>query len=117
MAVSLTTNQAVYHPGQVATMTLTIRNTSTHAETIAMGPSIDGFFITHNDQVIWRSNAGPQPDFILLRVLRPGQSITLTANWTVPAATGSFVVHNQLFPDGPTATFAVTAADPPAKMA
>ncbi|MGO9468238.1 MAG: hypothetical protein ACLQIB_52120 [Isosphaeraceae bacterium] len=108
MAVSLTTDQATYHPGQIATVTLTITNISNDAESIPIGPSRDGFYITHNDTIVWRSNAGPEPQFIVNRILQPGQSIILTATWTVAAQTGTFVAQNQLFPNGPTATFNVT---------
>jgi hypothetical protein len=111
MAVSLTTNQTTYDPGQVVQMTLTMTNTSNHNDTFFFGPSVDGFFITQNDQVIWRSNEGLQLQFIAMRVLKPGQSMTLTAHWMVPASvTGNFIVHNQMFPSGPVATFNVTTA-------
>jgi hypothetical protein len=108
MAVSLTTNQPAYNPGQVVKMTLTLTNNSRHNETVLLGPSTDGFLITHNDKVIWRSNDGVMPFYIARDILKPGQSVTLSAHWTVPASTGNFVVHNQMFPAGPAATFAVT---------
>jgi hypothetical protein len=99
MAVSLTTNQTTYSPGQVVRMTLTMTNTSSQNETVALGPSIDGFFVTQNANVIWRSNSGVEPQFIVRRILKPGQSITLTAQWTIPTSvSGTFVVHNQMFP-------------------
>jgi Intracellular proteinase inhibitor len=109
MAVSLTTNQTSYSTGQIVQMTLTITNTSNHDETILLGPSRDPFVITQGAKVIWRSDEGFVPQYIAKRLLKPGQSATLTAQWTVPAAvTGTFVVHNQIFPSGPTATFNVT---------
>jgi hypothetical protein len=108
MTVSLTTNQLTYNPGDVVKMSLTMTNTSKKDETVELGPSTDGFFITQNGNVIWKSNDGVEPSFIVKEILKPGQSITLTADWTVPAsATGTFVVHDQLFPSGPSAAFVV----------
>jgi hypothetical protein len=113
MAVSLTTNQTTYSPGQVVQMTLTMTNTSSQNETVALGPSIDGFFVTQNAKVIWRSNSGVEPQYIVRRILKPGQSITLTAQWTIPASvSGGFTVHNEMFPSGPVAPIQVTAAPP-----
>ena len=109
MSVALTTNQATYNLGQVVKMTMTMTNTSTHNETVVIGPSIGGFVITHNDKVIWRSNEGLVPQIIVKRILEPEQSITLTAHWTA-TATGNFVVHNELVPAGPVVTFQVTPA-------
>jgi hypothetical protein len=113
LAVTLTTNQSSYNPGQIDTMTLKLTNTSTHAIILKIGPSIDGFNIRHNGNLVWVSNPPPQPDYILLRTLQPGQSMSLTAKWTVGAPLGTFVTHNQLFPSGPTATFNVTKPIPP----
>jgi hypothetical protein len=110
MAVNLTTNHPTYNPGQLVTMTLTMKNTSQQNETVLLGPSVDGFSITHNDKVIWRSNEGVEPQYIAKRIIKPGQSITLSAEWTVTDATGSFVVHNQMFPSVPVANFTVTTA-------
>ena len=108
MAVSLTTSQKIYNPGQVVRTTLTMTNTSDSNETVKLGPSIDGFLITQNGKLIWQSNDGPEPLYVVNEILKPGESITLTANWTVPGSeTGTFVVHNQLFPSSPSATFNV----------
>ncbi len=83
-------------------MTLTMTNSSSQNETVALGPSIDGFFVTQNAKVIWRSNSGVEPQYIVRRILKPGQSITLSAQWTIPASvSGAFVVHNELFPSVP----------------
>ena len=108
MTVTLTTDRPAYNPGQVVHITLTMTNTSNHEEIVGIGPSIDGFSITHNNVVIWRSNAGPQPTYIQRRAVKPGQSIVLTASWTATNLTGTFVVANQLAPAGPTATFTVS---------
>ncbi len=107
LAVSLTTDQSIYSSGEIATMTLMLTDVSNHKVGLAIGPSIDGFNIRKNGGIIWRSNAGPEPQHITIRILHPGQSIVLTERWTVGAATGSFVVHNQLFPRGPAAGFNV----------
>jgi hypothetical protein len=109
ISASLTTSQTTLNPGQVVQFRLALTNTSNHTVTIGLGPSVDGFYATHNGKVVWRSNNGLEPEFIVRRTLRPGQTITLSADWTVPASmTGTFVVHNQLFPTGPTATITVT---------
>jgi hypothetical protein len=106
MAVSLTTSQTTYNPGQVVQTTLTMTNTSDGNETVKLGPSIDGFLITQNGKLIWQSNDGPEPAYVVNEILKPEESITLTADWTGPGSgTGTFVVHNQLFSSGPSATF------------
>jgi len=112
LAVSLTTNQSIYSRGEIVRMTLTMTNRTNQNIKVAIGPSIDGFNIRHNGRLVWLSNPQPQPEYVVLRTLHPGQSIVLTANWTVGAPTGSFVVHNQLFPNGPTAGFTVTNNGP-----
>jgi hypothetical protein len=107
MTVALTTNQGTYNLGQVVKMTMTMTNISNHNETVVIGPSTGVFVITHNQRVIWRSNEGVVPQIIVKRILKPEQSITLTAHWTA-TATGGFVVHDALVPAGPVATFQVT---------
>ena len=107
LETSMTTNQTTYMPGQVVQMTFTMTNDTNHAVSVPMGPSIDGFVITHNGQTVWRSNSGPQPEFVVSEQLAPGQSVTLTADWTTPASmTGTFVVHNEMYPND-TATFEI----------
>jgi hypothetical protein len=114
LAVSLTTDQPLYHRGQPVVITLTETNISSHDVQVVSGPSIDGFTITHNGAPVWISNKGPVPLFISVETLKPGQSFTLQAVWdgrsnvgppTEP--TGVFVVHNALIPNGPTATFVI----------
>jgi len=109
LAVSLTTDRSYYNLGQPVNMTLTETNNSSHDVTVDFGPTIDGFSITHNGATVWVSNHGPQPQYILWETLKPGQSFTLKATWNgMPnEPTGVFVVHNELFPNGPTATFTV----------
>jgi hypothetical protein len=106
LAISLTTNQSTYAVGQNVQMTLTETNDTNHDVTVAVGPSIDGFFITQNGETIWQSNSGMTPMYIEQRVIDPGQSLVLTASWTA-SATGTFVVYNQMAPQGPFATFNV----------
>ena len=105
--VTLTTNQTVYRPGQVVTMTFTETNHTGHAVTVAIGPGIDGFFIGHQGHIVWRSNSGFQPQFIAHRILAPGQSITLRAQWGAVANAGSYVVRNQMAPFAASATFRI----------
>ena len=79
MAVSLTTNQTTYSPGQVVQMKLTMTNTSGQNETVALGQQHRWILRHPNAKVIWRSNSGVEPQYIVRRLLKPGQSITLTA--------------------------------------
>jgi hypothetical protein len=114
LAISLTTDRQMYGEGQSIHMTLKETNISKHDVFVAYGPSTDGFSVIHNGVEVWRSNEGAVPLFILLRELRPGESVTLQATWngkqneghhTNP--TGTFVVHNQMIAQGPTATFRI----------
>jgi len=113
MAVSLTTNQPVYRPGQVVAMKLTMTNMSNGNKTILLGPSVDGLSLTHNGKVIWRSNDGVVPEYIARRIVKPGQSITLTAHWTATRAAGTYVVHNQMYPTLAAARFDVFTSPTP----
>ncbi len=103
LVVKLTTDHMVYHLGQPVVMTLTETNTSQHNITIGLGPSVDGFFVTQNGKEVWASNTGPQPQYILLKTLKPGGSVKLSATWNGhsnvgPASTptGTLVVHSQV---------------------
>jgi hypothetical protein len=116
LAISLTTNQSVYTVGQNVQMTLTATNSAKHAITVGVGPSTTGFSISQNAQVIWQSSSGPEPLYIEVRVLQPGQSFTATANWTA-MGTGTFVVSNQMAPPGTVATFSVETSKPVAAVA
>jgi len=81
LVVKLSTDHKVYQQGQPVVMTLTETNTSQHDITVQSGPSLGGFFVTHNGRRVWASNAGVQPMFILIRTLEPGQSIAQSASW------------------------------------
>jgi uncharacterized protein YpmB len=110
--VKLTTNQSSYSVGQVVQMTMTATNDTDHGVTVWVGSNTNVFTITQNGQVVWRSNSGPQPlEPTVAQVLAPGQSLTLTASWT-SNLTGTFVVSNTIAPQGPMATFSVTASQP-----
>ena len=112
LTISLTTNQSSYTVGQNVQMSLTATNDTRHNVTVWVGPKTNAFSITQNGQTIWRSDSGPQPlSPTVRRVLHPGQTLTLTANWTATSA-GTFVVHNQMVPRGPVATFSVMAIQP-----
>jgi hypothetical protein len=108
--ISVTTNQAVYTPGQTVTMTFTETNDSKSSMRVPIGPSIDGFKITSGGKTVWRSNSGIEPQYILLENLAPGASITLTATWTASAVAGTYTVQNQLDPDASAATFVIVAS-------
>jgi intracellular proteinase inhibitor BsuPI len=107
LTMTLGTNQSVYKVGQTVVMTLTITNSSNRPQTIFVGPSIDGFIITQSGKVVWRSDRRPAPQYIARLTLQPGQSHTISADWKA-TATGMFVVHNTMIPNGPTAHFQVT---------
>ena len=115
LAVGLTTDHSIYQLGQPVNITLTEKNISSHDVQVEFGPSIDGCSITYNGSPVWSSNKGVAlPQFIALETLKPGQSFTLNATWNgIPnegpptEPTGVFVVHNALFPNGPTAEFTV----------
>jgi len=107
MALSMWTDQTTYNVGQTVHMYLTITNNSQTDQTVALGPSVDGFLITQNGNVIWQSNTGAQPQYIVNETLAPGQSVTLSSQCTM-WTTGTFVVSNQMCPEGPFATFTVT---------
>ncbi len=110
LEVSLTTDQTSYTPGQTVRMTFKETNDTGHNVTVELGPSNDGFFVTRNGTTIWRSNAGLTPDDIVLRELAPGAAITLTATWSASPVTGTYVVHDQLDPDGASATFQIVTS-------
>ena len=76
---------------------------------VAIGPSKDGFIVSQNGKPVWQSNAGPQPEFLMLRTLQPGQSLTLQATWNDRSnlvnpptpqegspLSGTFTVENEL---------------------
>jgi hypothetical protein len=106
VAYSLTTNAASYSLGQTVQMTLSGTNDTNHAVTVGIGPSTTVFYISQNGQVVWHSSG--MAEYIERRTLAPGQSFTVTADWTANL-TGSFVVSNKMAPQGPTAMFTVTS--------
>ncbi len=117
LATSVTTNASSYAPGQTVDMTFTETNDTGQTVTVAIGPSIDGFTITQGGNTVWVSNT-IAPDYLTLQKLQPGQSITLTADWTAPSSAGTYVVYNRLDPTV-TATFNVvaTTTSPPVTAA
>jgi len=107
LQASLTTNQTTYTPGQVVQMTFTETNTTGHVVFVDVGPSNDGFSITRGGQTVWRSHAASE--YIVHRRLLPGQSITLTSDWTAKSVTGMYAAHNQLAPNAVAAEFQIVA--------
>ena len=110
MAISVTTNQAVYTTGQTVKMTFTETNDTKSSVRVPIGPSIDGFTVTSGGKTVWKSNSGVEPQYIVLENLAPGASITLTATWTASAVAGTYTVHNQLDPEAAAATFQIVAS-------
>ncbi len=119
LSYSLTTNQAVYQPGQSVEMTFQETNISSQPVTVEDGPSIDGFTVAEGGTVVWRSNAGINPMFIMLETLQPGQSLTRTATWDgIPMGgsapvSGTFVISDQLDPHAATATVTISGSTSP----
>ena len=107
LEVSLTTDHASYTQGQTVRMTFTETNDTGHNVRVGLGPSIDGFSVTKAGKTIWRSNAGLTPDYVVLKELAPGATITLTAAWSASSVTGTYVAHDQLDPNGASATFEI----------
>ena len=122
LAATLTTNMAVYQPGQAINITFTETNTGTSPVQVTFGPVNDGFNVTQNGNAVWQSNAGANPMYLRLDTLQPGQSIVLNETWNgVPnqtnsttEAAGTFTVTNQLNSSGASATFQIAspASDP-----
>ncbi len=115
LSISLKTSASVYEMGEPVNLTFTETNTSGAPITIREGPSIDGFVIEQGSNIVWRSNGGINPLYIMDDTLEPGQSFTVKATWdgassagnsTASADTGTFVVMNQLDPQV-TATFQI----------
>ena len=107
LEVSLTTDHPSYTQGQTVRMTFTETNNTGHNVFVAIGPSIDGFTVTKAGNTVWRSNAGLTPQFVVRRESAPGAAITLTAAWSASPVTGTYVVHDQLDPNGASATFQI----------
>ena len=73
MTVSLTTNQTTYKPRPSRPHdAYHDKFLQSEYETVALGPSIDGFFVMQNAKVIWRSDSGVEPQYIVRRILRTG---------------------------------------------
>lgn len=103
LVVKLSTDHQVYRRGQPVVITLTETNTSQHDISVESGPSLGGFFVTHNGRRVWASNTGIQPLFVLIRTLEPGESITQSATWNGQSnigpswtPTGHLVVGSQV---------------------
>jgi hypothetical protein len=107
LAVTVTTNRHSYRAGEVVRMMLTETNVSGQDLTVGIGPSVDGFAVAHRGVRVWRSNTAAVPEFIALRTLAPGQSVTVCARWAAARATGLYVVTNQAAPNGPLARFQI----------
>jgi hypothetical protein len=118
MSAQVTTDQPVYQPGQPIEMTFIETNTSKEPVQVAYGPVNDGFNVTQNGKLIWQSNGGVNPQYLIEATLKPGQSLTLHATWNgedsqgiaADLAGGTFTVTNQLNPQGASATFQIEPA-------
>ena len=115
---TVTTDQLTYQPGQPIQFTFTMTNTSDEPATLGEGPSGTGFLVSQDGQTVWSSNSGPNPMWVMLLTLQPGQSWTTDATWDglispagggspVQTADGSFVVTNEMDRLGPSASFQI----------
>ena len=103
---TLTTNQSDYSAGEPVQMTFTMTNTSDEPASVVWGAVNDGFIVTQGNQVVWQSNSGVNPQFLVNDTVQPGKSLTFPGTWdgtvasdsTATTLTGSFVVTNQLDP-------------------
>ncbi len=103
---TLTTNQSVYSAGEPVQMTFTMTNTSDEPASVVWGAVNDGFIVKQGSQVVWQSNSGVNPQFLVNDTVQPGKSLTFPGTWdgtvasdsTTTTLTGSFVVTNQLAP-------------------
>jgi hypothetical protein len=124
LAYSVTTNEPTYQVGQPIDFTFTETNTSSTPVNIDVGPVNSGFDVVHDGVTVWASNTGLQPQFLQLKTLQPGQSLTLTATWNgmsnigpPTAETGTFTVTNQQAPASANATFQIeSASSPPVQL-
>jgi hypothetical protein len=110
---SLVATPTTTSAGTTVALTFTETNVSNHAITVTYGPGDDGFIASANGKNVWLSNAGPTPQYIELRTLEPGQSITVKATWNGhsnagvaggfgsegPALHGTFTISNELDPE------------------
>ena len=65
-------------------MTFRETNTSSQPVTVQDGPSIDGFTVSRDGAVVWRSNAGINPLYIRLVTLQDG-SMLVAGNMSADA--------------------------------
>ena len=111
LSVSLATNQSSYVVGQSVQITLTATNNSDQDVTIWVGPTANVFSVTQDGKVVWTRLGPTATNPSVAKVLKPGDSLTLTTTWKA-AEVGTFVVANSLAPQGPVATFSVSRHEP-----
>ncbi len=127
LSESLTATPSRTTAGTSIVLTFTETNVTDHDISVTLAQSTDGFVASKGGRPVWTSNPGVQPGIVTVETLKPGQSLTLSETWDGvsntsaggPALKGRFVIHNELAPDGPTATVtllpAVAAAKSPHK--
>ncbi len=106
---SITTNAAVYQPGQPIQIQFTETNNTSQPIKFVYGPSADGFDFSEGGAVVYKSNGGINPMVLVLDTLQPGESKTFNFTWngvsgnpiegtTQTLTPGTFIVTNQLDP-------------------
>ena len=88
-------------------MTLIETNNTGKNVYVDVGPSIDGFSITFGGKTIWRQYGAFTPDYIVRKLLTPGESLTLKATWTSKSVLGAYIAHNQMPPAAIVADFSI----------
>jgi hypothetical protein len=84
---TLSTSARTYSAGKTVIVRLSIRNTSSHSCTIAVGPTSPSLAIlNHQGDVLWNNcYTGDQPGacamFLMLHILKPDTAYSLTKSW------------------------------------
>jgi hypothetical protein len=81
LSATLVAKPTITRAGTSVALTFTETNVSHHSITVTYGPSNDGFSASIGGKSAWVSNSGMIPDFLEVKTLQPGQSISLTATW------------------------------------
>ena len=102
-------------------LTLTITNTSNHAELVDLSSTLDGFVATQGGRPVWQSNAGLNPFSIRMVTLAPGKSVQVASVWNEQSNVGSLksgttiagpvTFHDEMDPSDTTSVF-IPVRDP-----
>jgi hypothetical protein len=112
LAASVVATPTTSATGTTVDLSFTETNVSDHDIQVTFGPIDDGFDVARNGTTAWVSNSGIEPQFLELKTLEPGQSLTVSSTWngqanspgstSGPALSGTFTITNQLDPSAST---------------